>query len=378
MKNFILHIVFITLCFSGIAQTHSAKLNFSARVDTSNQEVISVINLYADYLNSKADSIYDNPYWNQNEKNKYHDFDFSRVSLFQGLSPTQLIRHYPPFVLSVDKIDEEKYTIRVLYSSNATDPKYIGSKVWCIHKLVAFRENDKWVLGNLLPETTNNWNSKKVGFINYHFPPNYLFDEDLALKSYLFCSSIIERFNPNYKDTFGFYICNSIDQMGLLENFDYYFVGITTGKAREGMILSSKGNEFYPHEFIHQILAENKNRNPVIEEGLAVYLGTREDSVAYHLLMSKLANDIESKKEANFDLILSQKVKYLGYPTAYPAGAALCEMAYQAKGDEGLRLLMHLNTLNYDDLISAMQTITLLSKDQLLIEWKNTLLKYKN
>lgn len=36
-------------------------------------------------------------------------------------------------------------------------------------------------------------------------------------------------------------------QISEFENLDYIFSGVTSGKAKEGMILSSKGNEFYPH-----------------------------------------------------------------------------------------------------------------------------------
>jgi len=80
---------------------------------------------------------------------------------------------------------------------------------------------------------------------------------------------MIKRFNPEFNKTFRFYITDCIDEMGILENFDFYFSGITTGKTREGMILSGKNDAYYPHEFIHKILPENKDRGYVIDEGLA-------------------------------------------------------------------------------------------------------------
>lgn len=108
-------------------------------------------------------------------------------------------------------------------------------------------------------------------------------------KAQQFCQEIISRFNPEYKDSFSFYLANGIDEMGELENFDYIFSGVTTGKAREGMILSSKGDEFYPHEFIHKLLPKNPTRGHVIEEGLASFLGTREELTEYLPMMERLA-----------------------------------------------------------------------------------------
>lgn len=267
------------LIFSQIgiyAQDQNEKIEVfvSSRVDTSNQDVRQIIELYTNYLNSRPDSIYDNPYWNTAEKELYKDFDLSRGSLFQGgIKPGLLFSIFIPFVLSVEPADD-KYQIRVLLSRNDTDLKYMGSKVWCIQKLSAIKENDQWVLENLIVYLTEKWEKKTVGFIEYIYPPKFDFSYENANHALEFCQGIINRFNPGYDQPFKFYITNSIDDMGLLENFDYYFVGMTTGKAGEGKILSAKGNEFYPHEFVHQLLPKNKNQGFVITEGLAVFLGT--------------------------------------------------------------------------------------------------------
>lgn len=265
------------------------KLLISSRVDTTSKEVNSIISLYENYFNSNPDSIYDNPYWNTTEKNLYNDFDFSRASIFQGgFNATNLHNYFSPFVMSVEPIGS-KFQIRVLYSSSTTDPTYAGSKVWCIHKLNALKENGNWVFENLIVEHTKLWQSDPYGVIEYIYPTTHTFNTKQAMKAQKYCSKIAQRFNPNYNSKFKYYITNSTDEMGLLENFDYYFAGITTGKAREGMITTSLGIEYYPHEFVHQILPKNENRAYIIEEGLAVFLGTKEDKEEYNSLIQKLA-----------------------------------------------------------------------------------------
>lgn len=378
--NHFLIILGLALCFqTGYSQTDSnrLKLLISSRVDTTSTDVRDVVKLYEDYYNSKPDSIYNNPYWNKVEKEKYKAFDFSAEDIFQGnMTPEILFKYYSPFVMSVEPIGE-KYQIRVLFSSPTTDSEQAGSKVWTIQKLNAIKEDGKWVLENLIVEITKNWSSKTFGNIIYHYPPEHNFDSKQAKKSEAFNQDIIKRFNPKYKDSFDFYITDNVDQMGLLENFDYYFVGITTGKVKGNMIWSAKRNEFYPHEFVHKLLPKNIKRGFVIEEGLAVFLGTKENQTEYQETLKKLAIDInENPEKFNFHSVISQQEPFNGYQTAYPAGAALCELVYNKKGDIGLSALIKSDTSDYEHIIQTVCEITQMKIEELQIAWKNILKKY--
>ena len=344
----------------------------SSRVDTSQAEVRAVVQLYEDYLNSKPDSIYDNPYWNQAEKQQYEDFDFSRASIFQGgMTARQVAQIFTPFVMSVEAMGE-KYQIRVMFSSSTTDPQYAGSKVWCIQKLNAIRENGKWVLENLMVELSKKWALARVGYIDYIYPNTHHFDRKQAILARAFCEDITKRFNPDYDGTFKYYVTSSIDDMGLLENFDYYFVGSTTGKTREGMILTALGNEYYPHEFVHKLLPENPHRGYVIEEGLAEFLGTKMNVAEYEEELAKLDHDLQrNDSKINFKSVVSQKIRFNGYQTAYPAGAALCELVYSRQGEEGIRRLIAADTSDYEHLMTTMMDITQLDANEIAEEWKD-------
>jgi hypothetical protein len=352
------------------------KLQISSRVDTSNVDIKEVLNLYENYINSNPDSIYNNPYWNDKEKEKYNDFDFSRMSIYFGISSTQLFRIYDPFVLSVEPIND-KYQIRILYSNTANEPPYVGSKVWCIHMLNVIKENRNWKLENLIGEETKNWNKKRIDFIEYVYPNEYLFDEKKAKKAISFCNSIIERFNQGFDSQFRFYIANGIDEMGKLENFDYYFTTITTGKAREGMILSSKKDEFYPHEFIHKLLPENENRGPVIEEGVATFLGTKEDLSKYLSVMKKLANDYNNVETYSLKNVLNNQTKWNSYPVAYPGGALICEVIHEKKGDEGINKLIRGKTNNYDEIMELTMNILNVDKNELIRSIEKKIREYQ-
>lgn len=377
MRNYTL-LFGIMLGVGSFLNASSLPLSVSNRVDTTNSEIRKIVELYANYLNSNPEKIYDNPYWNSREKIVYTDFDLSREALFGSLTAKELQRYYTPFVLSVDAIGK-KYTIRVLYSSNTTDSQYIGSKVWAIHRLFATKENNKWVLENSLPNITSNWKSTKNGHLNFIYPTEHAFSNLQADKAAFFCNSILERFNPDYNEEhFNYYITNSVDEMGKLENFDFYFAGVTSGKSKEGMVFSANGNEFYPHEFVHQLLPKNSKRSNIIEEGLATYLGTRENRMAYYKTMSQLALDLEENNSINFNSIFSKKVQFNGYQLAYPAGAAVCELVYQRKGDEGINKLIRGDSSDKKALLHLLSVILTLDEEEIINQWETTVLTYKN
>ncbi|NJM78564.1 MAG: hypothetical protein HC854_01075 [Flavobacterium sp.] len=179
-------------------------MQLSSRVDKSSKEINEVVNLYENYLNSNPEIISDNPFWNKKEKELYKDFDFSRESMFQGgMTAKDLFSLYEPFIMSVEPIGE-KYQIRIMFSLSNASLEYVGSKVWCIHKLNAIQENQKWVLENLIVEISKDWKTEKHDFIAYILPDAYNLDKEQVKLSTLFCEDIIKRFNPKYNSSLNF------------------------------------------------------------------------------------------------------------------------------------------------------------------------------
>lgn len=383
-KPLLLFLTFI-LGIIGIApaqyDTATARIEVqrSARVDTSNEEVMNVVNLYEDYLNSRPDSVHNNPYWNSREKKEYEQFDFSAGPIYQGdKTPEQLFYSYMPFVLSVEQFGE-KYRIRTLFVNEAKSPPHQGSKVWAIHKLSAVKENGDWVLENLLVDLKKQWKTREQGMIRYHFPPSLAFDETRAQKANEFCRSLIDRFNPGYEGEITYYLTSSIEKMGLIRNLEY---GITLSKGMTGpgnSISSATGDEFYPHEFVHRLLPENPNRGYVIEEGLASFLGSKKKPQDYkEKKMAPMAKDLANGIEKiSFETVVSQEVRWNGYQTAYPAGAAICEVVHGRKGDDGLKKLMEANSSDYEAILIALERITGLDEAAFKKAWRAVFEDYR-
>ena len=95
---------------------------------------------------------------------------------------------------------------------------------------------------------------------------------------------------------------------------------------------------------------------------------------AYFYEMSK--NDKFVLIKENFKSVISQSERYNGYQTAYPAGAAICELVHGHKGDQGLMQLLMADTMEYKNLVKTICLITKLSEQELEMKWSETLKKY--
>ena len=122
--------------------------------------------------------------WNSAEKAQFKDFDFSRLSMYNGISSSQLLRIYAPFCAPLNP-NIKKYQIRVLYANSDTDPLYIGSKMWCIHQLNATREGRILETWKYFDWKTRTWNKSKVGFIEYVYPQEHQLNTERRAQVFL-------------------------------------------------------------------------------------------------------------------------------------------------------------------------------------------------
>lgn len=376
MKNVILLIgllLYGPVSSQTLAQPGKLEITIHSRVDTTQKEVKEVIQLWINYLTSQPDIIYDNPYWNTPEKLRYKDFDFSRAYLYP-FSSKQLLSYYQPTILSIEK-EGEYYGLRTLFSAEGLEGEYRKSNPWCITKLYAVKENNKWKLKNALPVVTENWSRKTFGKITFIYPPEHKFDEELAIKANEFCNQIASEFRFSDWKPFDFYITPNGDALGKLLNFDFSFTGYSTGIGmnENRILLSGLGSEFYPHEFIHLIVPKFE-RHGIIEEGFATWKGGAMEKT-FDERAKMLANEIFLNDSITFTDILNKKWGWQ-YAAFYTTGAILCHAAYTKGGVAFVNKL--LETSNDDE--ALVETICLLfeiKKQNLNSFWRSEVLKFK-
>ena len=86
----------VILFFINNSYAQKLQTRLGSGIDTTNPEIIQIFNVWKNYLNSNPDKIYDNPYWNEKEKARYHSYDllksegFLNPSLY-GLQPKNVV-----------------------------------------------------------------------------------------------------------------------------------------------------------------------------------------------------------------------------------------------------------------------------------------------
>jgi hypothetical protein len=377
MKNTIVSICLFVFLFASIkiyGQPSNIDVIIHSRVDTTQKEIKEVAVLWIDYLNSKPDSLYDNPHWNKTEKLKYKNFDFSVPYLYQFPS-NQLLEYYRPTILSIEN-EGDYYGIKTIFAADGLEGEHRKSNPWCITKLYAIKENGQWKLKNALPIITENWTKKTIGKITFIYPPNHNFDEDLAKKANLFCNELSEEFLFSQWKPFDFYITKNGDELGKLLNFDFSFAGYTTGIGmnENRMLLSGLGSEFYPHEFIH-LIAPNNVRHALIEEGFATWKGG-QGGKTFEESANILANEIYLNQKITFAEVLNKKWGWQ-YSAFYTTGAIFFKVAYYKGGVVLVKKLLE----TPDDSRKLIQTICSvfeIEEKEIDSFWRREVLKYKS
>jgi hypothetical protein len=343
-----------------------------SRVDTTQREIKEVAMLLINYLNSKPDSLYDNPYWNNAEKVKFKNFDLSTPYMYQFPSK-QILNYYKPTILSIEK-EGEYFGIRTIFSADGLQGEYRRSNPWCITKLYAVKEDDKWRLKNAFPIITEKWNKRTIGKITFIYPSHHKFNNDLATKSSQFCNEITEKFKfPDY-EPFDFYITDSGDELGKLLNFDFYFAGYTTGIGMNDnrILLSGLGSEYYPHEFVHLIVPKF-DRHGLIEEGFATWKGG-QGGKRFEESAKLFANELAKNDTVTFLDVLNRKWGWQ-YAAFYTTGAILCNSAFEKGGVKLVNEILNIPN-DTEKLIDNLSLVFSLDKKDFDNFWRSETLKF--
>lgn len=327
----------------------------TARVDTTETSVKEVYTCFKGYINSKPDSLYENPFWNKNESytlvENGMNCNRSVWTMFRGFNnSTDFYDVYHPKILSIERIEINRFLLRVIYN-NCTEGYEKYNPVY-ITRLYAVKNKDgEFKLENTLEYDTRNWRKIRYKFITYFVSPTSHFDKQKAREGIMFCQKVAKKFNIKKIQPFIFYITNDSEEMGRLFNFEYwlsYSTGITNVPTRE--IFSAFGVASYPHEFVHMILSplitNYENTNMLINEGVATWCAGPTLDETYDSALESFSNEIRDNDTLTIDDILTNKYrnKYDNNPL-YLIGAVICSMVYEKKGIEDVIKILNL-TLN--------------------------------
>ena len=317
------------------AQSRTGDVLISAGVYIDDVSIKAVSDLWENYLHSRPDSLYDNPYWNITEKKKFKYFDLLTQTEIGNIY--QYLQSYKPTLLSITPIGDY-FRIRNLYSM-VTDSGF--SDPIAITNVYAKRESSGFALYNSLPIVTRSWQRHTIGSIIFICPSNHLFDPKLAQQLSLFVDSFAKQIGVAPK-LCEYYFAPTFGELMQAQGFDYYIgegnpaapVGYTD--VKNSIIYGGGSNEWYPHEFVHLYAFEKYPKaDSYLHEGLATFIGgSHGHSLDWHILHAD--SILSARKDFNIDSSLTGSFQYanLDYFTgsSYIFGGLIVKMIMEKGG----------------------------------------------
>jgi hypothetical protein len=347
-------------------------------VDTNDAEINGVYHLWKNYLNSRPDSIYDNPYWSTSEKMKYKDFDLTRRFLYgyatYGGIKYNILKHYIPMVLSIEKRGA-MYEIRTAYINHDTTEWAKPSNPWAIQKVYCEKENTVWKLFSALKINTKNWKSQKYGQLSYYYSEEYEFNSDNAYKTVEFIKNINSKYKLNNSREIEFYISQNSDELAEIIGFDY-LLGISEGLAYSDnfQVFSGIGSELYHHEIVHLLFNEYSDTHSILSEGLATYLGGTGD-ISFGEALKNLSLYLKNNDSIYIDMIVNNAFINGSVEVYYTTGAVICKMLEDMGGPELILKVMS-KTKSKDDLFLELERAFDVKRNNLNKKWRQKVFEY--
>jgi hypothetical protein len=341
MKTFILS-VFLLINFIAFAQNHT--VNFG--VDTISPDKKAVAELWFNYLKSNPDSLYNNPFWNGEEKQRYKGFDFQNCDGY--LSPSLHYFNRNNKILSISDF-QDGYLVRSMFH-------YPDCSVIAITNVVAKKENGKFVLANYLPYHTKNWQHINTEFISYVVHPNHIFDKNKVEDASTFLRKFYKVFDIQHENI-TYFIGEDCDKTFNMLGFDY-IVGMGTGndcghfdELNKFIYATSFVGENHKHEFTRLINSYFPNGHYLFLNGLSVYWSENSalhgKDAFFHI--KRINEFLQNHPETDLNNITDYTTIFMDYETDphYFYGALFVD--YILKNGGIKRLKEVLNTKISDD-----------------------------
>ena len=278
-RSFLIKI--ICLCTFGLINpvvVSSQQITVSTQVDLINQrnrDVVAVNQLWTDYLQiGNPDSLYNNPYWNDADKDRYVSYDLLRSEGYYHLYSLAEYGDLRNLILSVTPI-EDGYDIRSMYYWPVSTP-FILAITHCIAKR---DDAGEFKLYNWLHYYSRDWKSKQVGKITYYYNPEYHFNKTKARRAEEFLDFLTDTFEIRV-DHLDIYISKGWSDTEKLKGYEYtvsstivndYDLGGTVDTDNNIIYSNSTKGEFYEHEMVRLINPFYPNAHRLFLNGLSEY-----------------------------------------------------------------------------------------------------------
>ncbi len=243
-------------------------IGWGVQVDDPPQLQISRV--VEEYLTSSDSSVRERgtTLWCEADQSRRHQFDLTDPWVYKGVGATLL-------EVTPTSKDSTEYWVKTLFAATGRD----GIQPFGVQRLLARRENGRWVLCGALDRMTRGWNRRVVGDIEYNYPDEWSFDRHKAESAAAFVERIAGDFGVGEVPRIGYFLAPTPEALAETIGLDWTIPGVR-GKTYASDHLIFVGDreqgEAYLHELVHIVLSPlepAEGWHPLISEGIASWLG---------------------------------------------------------------------------------------------------------
>ena len=303
-------------------------ISYSNRIDTVNDKSVK---LWTNYLQSRPDSIYENPFWLDIDRNDRFSFDPARIWIFQN---QEMLKTYKPMILSSEEVSPGLTMIKTLFINSSDTSKKVSPLA--LYRVYVQLKDSGYVLKSALQVETKSWESRKMNGLTFILSPLHKYTSSLARKSARFCDSLTALFDLPDIEGAKIYVLTSKDELASILGFDYFIAppfGLTY--AEKDIVLTALNSEWHPHELAHLIFRSYSKTHRFFQEGVATWCGGSLGQSLLDLTMLLKKENEKRGQPLSFKKVLqAEQNESLAY---YTYGALIFKEVFEQRGGRGVK-----------------------------------------
>ncbi len=329
----VLFLLMFGLLLGGVGDLFGREPGIMSRVDLGNVSVVRALDVWKLYVGTRyVDSaVYDG--WYDPFGDRFTE-DMYDCWLPKGVSGTVDLYSV---VLSAEP-EDDYVVLRTLWYRRVAGDLYPAT-IAITRTYVLLGGDGVARLCNPVVMAMRGMKRRSVGGLSYVIDKDYKLNYAAAERMVDYCDSLSALYDVEDIRESYFVIARSRDELASLCGVEYFAsppIGLAYPKSR--LMLSSLGNEWYPHEMAHLVFRQFSGSHPFLFEGLAVFVGGSIND-SYKELIQKAGQELRQRK------VQPELKEIMGNPVAesllyYAIAGLIIHGMYEAKGASGVKKLL--------------------------------------
>lgn len=329
----VLFLLMFGLLLGGVGDLFGREPGIMSRVDLGNVSVVRALDVWKLYVGTRyVDSaVYDG--WYDPFGDRFTE-DMYDCWLPKGVSGTADLYSV---VLSAEP-EDDYVVLRTLWYRRVAGDLYPAT-IAITRTYVLLGGDGVARLCNPVVMAMRGMKQRSVGGLSYVIDKDYKLNYAAAERMVDYCDSLSALYDVEDIRESYFVIARSRDELASLCGVEYFAsppIGLAYPKSR--LMLSSLGNEWYPHEMAHLVFRQFSGSHPFLFEGLAVFVGGSIND-SYKELIQKAGQELRQRK------VQPELKEIMGNPVAesllyYAIAGLIIHRIYEAKGASGVKKLL--------------------------------------